>query len=690
MLKKQLRSRLNQLFNNLEGTATPVLQQETTLLASGWSWESNMQGEYTVCSPQVADCLGVSPHEFIGHAVSSFLLPPESAAQLAHAFAVQAFPFEVELRYQPTTGKRLRVRTSVYAQFNAEGVQIGCSGFNQVIADEVSLPPMPLANVPPPIPPLVVTTPPSQLSQSTSDSSLAILGDTFTPAREVWTRTAAQSLLQQKTTVSQPEDESPSTLAVPFQVGSRGNGLFEIVDENTNRRWSEDELLLVQDVTNQLALALENANLYSEVRGALSAIEDRERYQANMANAVSLLTEQGSKSMPEVLAFLGKASQTDHVYFAQTCEDNQSLYWQLVAEWVSPQMQDQEHTQDIHIPVNLFPYLTKQLRSKGQINTLVSKLPSPEREFFQDRKIKSILVLAINSPLSAPSFVIFEDRLNERKWQIEEIAVLQVAANAISNTITREDLLKQVQQSYQETQVALSETEHLYQVTAGISEAVDAQSLVNLVAKQILPDRADRVSLLSVSTTPDGDPISMEIIGYYDVAGEYQRIGLVIPSEALPILRQLTTEMMNYADIANSTLDPISKRTLAQLDIRSGFVIPLRSAGRLNGVMVIASRQKAEFTEEDTRLLQAAGNGIAIVLERQKLLREAQRRALELQTAAEIARDTTSTLSLDLLLSVSSICSATVLVSTMPPFSCWMNKAPSLSSANLPVKPVKK
>jgi signal transduction histidine kinase/CheY-like chemotaxis protein len=45
------------------------------------------------------------------------------------------------------------------------------------------------------------------------------------------------------------------------------------------------------------------------------------------------------------------------------------------------------------------------------------------------------------------------------------------------------------------------------------------------------------------------------------------------------------------------------------------------------------------------RAIQVAANGISVAIERQHLLGEAQRRAIELQTAAEISRDTASTLS---------------------------------------------
>ena len=56
------------------------------------------------------------------------------------------------------------------------------------------------------------------------------------------------------------------------------------------------------------------------------------------------------------------------------------------------------------------------------------------------------------------------------------------------------------------------------------------------------------------------------------------------------------------------------------------------------------------YHADEIHTLQIVTNSIAVAIERQRLLFEAQRRALELQTAAEIARDTTSTLSLEILL----------------------------------------
>jgi signal transduction histidine kinase/CheY-like chemotaxis protein len=88
-----------------------------------------------------------------------------------------------------------------------------------------------------------------------------------------------------------------------------------------------------------------------------------------------------------------------------------------------------------------------------------------------------------------------------------------------------------------------------------------------------------------------------------------------------------------------------------QLNITSACLVPLRSAGRLMGILMTSSSEPATYDPDDIRRLQVIGNGIGVALEKQILLREAQRRAVELQTAAEVARDTTSTLSMDTMLS---------------------------------------
>src|SRR5574341_783780 len=58
------------------------------------------------------------------------------------------------------------------------------------------------------------------------------------------------------------QDEMAMSLA--FQTGQNNWATLKVVDETAPRTWSQDEQLLVQQVTDQLSLALENARLFQE------------------------------------------------------------------------------------------------------------------------------------------------------------------------------------------------------------------------------------------------------------------------------------------------------------------------------------------------------------------------------------------------------------------------------------------
>ncbi|OGO24341.1 MAG: hypothetical protein A2Y54_00820 [Chloroflexi bacterium RBG_16_51_16] len=61
-------------------------------------------------------------------------------------------------------------------------------------------------------------------------------------------------------------DGNESNLAMAFQMGSEDWATLQIIDETETRTWSEDEQLLVKQVTEQLSLALENARLFQETK----------------------------------------------------------------------------------------------------------------------------------------------------------------------------------------------------------------------------------------------------------------------------------------------------------------------------------------------------------------------------------------------------------------------------------------
>ncbi len=64
--------------------------------------------------------------------------------------------------------------------------------------------------------------------------------------------------------LAQPSKDNPSTLVVPVKFREQVIGLIHIEAVETNRRWTEDEIALVQAISDRAGFALENARLFEE------------------------------------------------------------------------------------------------------------------------------------------------------------------------------------------------------------------------------------------------------------------------------------------------------------------------------------------------------------------------------------------------------------------------------------------
>ena len=74
------------------------------------------------------------------------------------------------------------------------------------------------------------------------------------------------ALRNQRSVFEPSSGEEPAAMAVPFLLQADQVGLLEILDDTPDRIWTEDERRLVEQVTEQLTLALENARLFTETR----------------------------------------------------------------------------------------------------------------------------------------------------------------------------------------------------------------------------------------------------------------------------------------------------------------------------------------------------------------------------------------------------------------------------------------
>ena len=61
-------------------------------------------------------------------------------------------------------------------------------------------------------------------------------------------------------------DQEDSVMTLAFQAGRNTWATLQVMDESEQRKWNQDEQLLVKQVADQLSLALENARLFQETQ----------------------------------------------------------------------------------------------------------------------------------------------------------------------------------------------------------------------------------------------------------------------------------------------------------------------------------------------------------------------------------------------------------------------------------------
>ena len=82
------------------------------------------------------------------------------------------------------------------------------------------------------------------------------------PSPEVKPITKARKSVETVSQVSYPN----SVMSLAFQAGHDSWATLQVLDETDQRKWSQDEHLLVKQVADQLSLALENARLFQETQ----------------------------------------------------------------------------------------------------------------------------------------------------------------------------------------------------------------------------------------------------------------------------------------------------------------------------------------------------------------------------------------------------------------------------------------
>ncbi len=233
----------------------------------------------------------------------------------------------------------------------------------------------------------------------------------------------------------------------------------------------------------------------------------------------------------------------------------------------------------------------------------------------------------------------------ERKWGEDELILVEQVADQLSLALDNARL-------FQETQHALSETEILYQASTDLNASQTYEDILDVLRRHTFLRLADRLVSISIFDQPwahDQSPTWLTPLAHWTCLPpeSFQTRYLL---EKFPAYRLLSPEQASlFEDIQQDERLDQNVRKLFQKNFQSesAVFIPLIVASQWIGFILGAFSSPQKFEEKPVRQMMALSKQAAVSIQNIRLLAESQRRANQLQTAAEIARDASSTLALD-------------------------------------------
>ena len=382
--------------------------------------------------------------------------------------------------------------------------------------------------------------------------------------------------------------ETRSEMGLPLISAGKVLGVLD-VQSTLAAAFTQEDITILQLLADQLAVAIDNAYLFTENQKALT--EARNALEA-ARRAYRDLSREGWRD-------LARVTKT----FAYRADQN----------GITPIIED------------LSPAL-KHTASVGHLT-----LPASDT-----------LAVPIKIQDHIAGVVRFK-KGEEAAWSAEEINLIETLTNQLGSALESARL-------YKETQTSLVRTEALYQIGRTAIATNKTEELLQSVADTIagtLP--AERVLLLTL------DMPGEKVLQFIENNAAPQEITPDLFHQLLNGLTgwaiQTRTFALSPKNIPDPRESPDAQQHRQENNVGSVIVAPMFYQDAVLGtITAINTQDQSDFSREDADLLTAMANQVAAALTNTELLTQTRKRALQLQTSAEISRAASSILELEQLL----------------------------------------
>ncbi|MBN1991562.1 MAG: GAF domain-containing protein [Anaerolineae bacterium] len=226
----------------------------------------------------------------------------------------------------------------------------------------------------------------------------------------------------------------------------------------------------------------------------------------------------------------------------------------------------------------------------------------------------------------------------------EDIILLQTMADQVANAI-------QNARFFTQTQLALSETEKLYQITQELLSARDEEAVYQVAIEAITQSGIDSSAIYMYVDDPDSAEQMIEQKAIWANTGEpifpngtRFKAGDLVMEQLVPLHDGLFIEDIDE----DPRLTDRVRRSLKLIRIKTLLVLPLSTFQNRLGFLLVAYKAKSKsFTTSQTRLYHTIVQQMVVALENLRLLEASQRRAKREEIIREITGKIRSTTNVD-------------------------------------------
>ncbi|MBN1427962.1 MAG: GAF domain-containing protein [Anaerolineae bacterium] len=392
---------------------------------------------------------------------------------------------------------------------------------------------------------------------------------------------------------------------------------------------SEDDRLLVGQVLDRVALAIENARLFEQTQASL--MESNRLYEASQQIAAA----DSIPNLTNVLLGAMRGSTIDRAMVVLVDESGMTeggRWLQLLGRW-SGDPNDQVMALPERMLVEQFPLLLEyDLDEIGSglvvNNTETAILEDHVRDTLRRFNVKSMAQFPVITGGRILGWLLLHSQHNTNVFAESDQRFFEAIADQAATALEGLRL-------FSESQVRVRRLQAVNEVSHAASSILNPDILLPLTVDKIsevfgyyhaqifLIDDTNEWAMLHASTGDIGQELLQRehrlAVGSQSVIGQ-------VTAQGEPVI------------IHDTDTDPIHQRNELLPNTRAEMAVPLRTGDRIIGALDVQSTQVKAFDTEAQVILQSLADQISVTLENAQLFREIQDRVAELTTVNLISQ----------------------------------------------------